>query len=98
MFFYNVSGLSVYVEHALHSKNFSAKTKDSKTEKGSTVSQDDECQCALHMQMNHVLLPEPLAIELPISTLIDHEMPHTKAVTYRCLLDYFSSRAPPSLS
>lgn len=98
VFFYNVSGLSVAIEHAQHSKSSSAKAKHPKTEKGSSISQDDECQCALHMQMNHVLLPESLSIEFPMSNLVDRQIPHTKAITYRCLLDYFSSRAPPSLS
>lgn len=95
VFLYNVCGMSVCFDHARHAKSFAAKLKDSKTPKGATISQDDDCQCALHMQMNHVLLPESLAIELPISTLISNETPHPKAITYRCLLDYFSSRAPP---
>lgn len=95
MFFYNVSGMSVCFDHARHTKNFSAESKGSKAPKGSAISQDDDCQCALHMQMHHVLLPEHVAIEFPLSTLKDNELPHPKAITYRCLLDYFSSRAPP---
>ncbi|WP_326982669.1 hypothetical protein VUJ46_21315 [Chryseobacterium sp. MYb264] len=87
--------MSVCFDHAKHAKSFAAKLKDSKTQKGPTIAQDDDCQCALHLQMNHVLLPESLAIEFPVSTLINNETPHPKAMTYRCLLDYFSSRAPP---
>ncbi|KFC19529.1 hypothetical protein [Chryseobacterium sp. FH1] len=98
IFVYNVSGLGICIDHAQHSKSISSKAKNSKTEKETSISQDDECQCALHMQMNHILLQEPLAIEFPIDTSVDHQIPHSKSITYRCLLDYFSSRAPPSLS
>lgn len=98
LFFYNVSGVGICIEHAQHSKNISAKSKNSKTEKHSSISQDDECQCALHMQMNHIMITDSFSLEFPVSNLINQEIPHTKAITYRCLLDYFSSRAPPSLS
>lgn len=94
-FIYNVSGISVCFDHAGHAKSFAAKLKHSKTEKGSSVSQDDECQCALHLQMHHVLLPDLLSLELPGSRSVSVEMPHPKAIAYYCLLDYFSSRAPP---
>ncbi|MCJ8152702.1 hypothetical protein MKJ01_02855 [Chryseobacterium sp. SSA4.19] len=95
VFLYNVSGIGSCMEHIRHSKTLSEKTKSSKPEKGSTISQDDECQCALHMQMNNVLMPEMLAIQWTADVVSDGEMPHPKAITYRCLLDYFSSRAPP---
>ncbi|WP_294199211.1 hypothetical protein [Chryseobacterium endophyticum] len=95
VFLYNVSGISVCIEHARHAKNFAAKLKDQKTGKGTSISQDDECQCAIHMQMNHVLLPEPMVIDLPHGDTFSGEMAHTKAIAYYCLLDYFSSRAPP---
>lgn len=98
VFFYNASGLSVCLDHAGHSKDLSVKVKDSKNGKEASFSQDDECQCALHLQMNHVLIPEPLSIDFPTRNSIASEIPHTKAITYRCLLDYFSSRAPPVLS
>lgn len=97
-FIYNVSGISVGFDHAGHAKSFAAKLKHSKTEKGSSVSQDDECQCALHLQMHHVLLPDLLSLELPGSRSVSVEMPHPKAIAYYCLLDYFSSRAPPYFS
>lgn len=98
LFLYNVSGYNLSVEHAGHTKNFSVKVKDSKTENQSSISQDDDCQCALHMQMNHMLLIQPVTIELANSTSTIQEIPHTKAIAYHCLLDYFSSRAPPYLS
>jgi len=96
--FYNVSGLSLSIDHAQHSKNASSKIKKSKSEKETCISQDDDCQCALHMQMNHVVIPESLSIDSYVSVLINSEVPHSKATAYRCLLDYFSSRAPPSNS
>ncbi|KAA0129633.1 hypothetical protein FY557_04860 [Chryseobacterium sp. SN22] len=98
VFVYNVSGISVCFDHAGHAKSFAAKLKHSKTEKGASVSQDDECQCALHLQMHHVLLPDLFALELPAGSSVSGEMPHPKAIAYYCLLDYFSSRAPPHSS
>ncbi|WPO84311.1 hypothetical protein SD427_08240 [Chryseobacterium sp. JJR-5R] len=95
VFLFNVSGIGTCMDHMRHSKNISEKAQHSKTEKGPSISQDDECQCALHMQMNQVLMPEMLALELPDNAISDHELPQTKAMTCRCLLDYFSSRAPP---
>lgn len=95
VFVYNVSGIRVCFDHARHAKSFAAKLKHSKTEKGPAVSQDDECQCALHLQMHHVLLPDLFALELPDSRSVSGEIPHPKAIAYYCLLDYFSSRAPP---
>ncbi|MBP2617806.1 hypothetical protein [Chryseobacterium jejuense] len=70
--------------------------KGSKEEKIPTFSQDDECQCALHMHMNNILLPESLQMNFVVNTSNDSEMPHPKAISYRCLLDFFSSRAPPA--
>lgn len=95
VFIFNVSGIGTCMDHMRHSKSLSEKSQHSKTEKGPAISQDDECQCALHMQMNQVLMPEILELELPADTASDSEIPQTKAMTYRCLLDYFSSRAPP---
>lgn len=98
VFFFNTSGLAVRLDHAGHSKDLSVKVKDSKKEKEASISPDDDCQCALHLQMNHVFLPESLNIDFPKGNLVASEIPHTKAVNYHCLLDYFSSRAPPALS
>ncbi|HAO27261.1 MAG TPA: hypothetical protein DCQ68_05405 [Chryseobacterium indologenes] len=96
IFISNVSGVSTCFNHAQHSKSKLIYKKGSKEEKIHTISQDDECQCALHMHMNNILLPEPLDMDFAISTTNDSEMPQPKAVSYRCLLDFFSSRAPPS--
>ena len=98
LFLYNVSGVGVAIEHARHSKDISAKTEHSKSEKSSTFSQDENCQCALHMQMHHSILPETVWIHLPLSSQIDDEKPQPKASTFRSLLDDFSSRAPPFFS
>lgn len=95
-FLYNASGIGVCIEHAAHKNEQATGTKSPKTEKGIVFSQDDNCQCALHMDMNHMLLPEPVMVEMPVDLNSVAEIPHSKAITYRCLLDYFSSRAPPA--
>lgn len=95
-FLYNASGIGVCIEHAAHKSEQAKGTKSPKTEKGIVFSQDDDCQCALHMNMNHMLLPEPVMVEMPVDLNSVAEIPHSKAITYRCLLDYFSSRAPPA--
>ncbi len=96
IFVSNVSGVSRCIDHAQHAKSKMIYKKGSKEEKIPTFSQDDECQCALHMHMNNILLPEPLDMDFAIDTTNDNEMPQPKAISYRCLLDFFSSRAPPS--
>lgn len=96
IFVSNVSGVSTCLDHAQHAKSKVIYKKGSKEEKIPTFSQDDECQCALHMHMNNILLPEPLDMDFAIDTTNDNEMPQPKAISYRCLLDFFSSRAPPS--
>lgn len=98
IFLSNVSGISVCLEHAKHSITKTADKKDSKGGKSQTVSQDDECQCDLHLHMNASLLPEIQHLDFVFSILNNNEVPQPKAKTYRSLLDYFSSRAPPSLS
>lgn len=98
LFFYNISGLGICIEHAEHSKNHSVKTDGSKKGQEKNISQDDNCQCALHFQMNHVLLPEATVIELPLAQAVIIRNPQSKAITYSCLIDFFSSRAPPSFS
>jgi hypothetical protein len=92
----NVSGVTTCIDHARHAKSKLLYKKGSKEEKIPTFSQDDECQCALHMQMTTILLPEPLNLDFGIDCNNDCEMPQPKAISYRCLLDFFSSRAPPS--
>lgn len=98
IFLSNVSGISVCLDHAKHLVTKTADKKDSKGEKSANISQDDECQCDLHLQMNASLLPEIQNLDFAFNTLSNNEVPQPKAKTYRCLLDYFSSRAPPSLS
>lgn len=98
IFLSDVSGISVCLEHAKHSATKIAYKKDSKGEKSKTISQDDECQCDLHLHMNASLLPEIQDLDFAFNTLHKSETPQPKAKTYRCLLDYFSSRAPPCLS
>ncbi|WP_426483072.1 hypothetical protein [Chryseobacterium sp. R2ACT005] len=96
IFVSNISGVNTCLDHAKHSKSKVIYKKGSKEEKIPTFSQDDECQCALHMHMNNVLLPEALNMNFAINSTNDSEMPQPKAISYRCLLDFFSSRAPPS--
>ncbi len=96
IFVSNVSGVSTCLDHAKHTKSKVIYKKGAKEEKIPTFSQDDECQCVLHMHMNNVLLPEPLEMDFAINSTNDSEMPQPKAISYRCLLDFFSSRAPPS--
>ncbi|MGH1517905.1 hypothetical protein [Chryseobacterium sp. JK1] len=98
IFVSSVSGVTTCLDHAKHSKTKVVYKKGSKEEKIPTFSQDDECQCALHMHMNNVLLPEPLNMDFSINITNDNEMPQPKAISYRCLLDFFSSRAPPATS
>ena len=96
--FYNISGLSTCIEHAQHSNRHSAEKESNKKENHASVSQDDNCQCALHFQMNHVLLPEIAELVLPFPKVPATENVQHKATTYRCLIDFFSSRAPPFFS
>ncbi|REC59350.1 hypothetical protein DRF65_26360 [Chryseobacterium pennae] len=96
IFLSNVSGISICLEHAKHATAKTFPKKDSKEEKGPTFSKDDHCQCALHMHMHNVVLPESLTVDFAVNTANDSEMPQPKAINYRCLLDFFSSRAPPS--
>lgn len=95
IFVSNVSGVNTCLEHAKHAKSKVFYKKGSKEEKIPTFSQDDECQCALHMHMNNILIPEPIQVNFAINTSNESEMPQPKALSYRCLLDFFSSRAPP---
>lgn len=92
---YNVSGISIGIEHASHSKSELVKAKDFK---GKVVSQDDQCQCDLHLQANHVLIPESLDIEFLITQKVNSKIPRSRMSTCKTLLDYFSSRAPPLFS
>lgn len=82
----------------MHSITEATDKKDSKVEKTATISHDDECQCDLHLHMNSSLIPEIQHLDFALDSLNRNEMPQPKAKTYRSLLDYFSSRAPPSLS
>ncbi len=98
MLIYNVSGLAVTIEHSSHHLSDSENSKQKKSKTGSEISQDNDCQCALHFQMNHILLPELALLDFPIFEEPTGELPQPKVKTYRCLLDYFSSRAPPAFS
>jgi hypothetical protein len=98
LLFYNISGLGICIEHSQHSKNHPAKTDGSKKENHKYISQDDNCQCALHFQMNHVLLPDVTSVELSSPQLTTATNPQPKVLTYSCLIDFFSSRAPPAQS
>lgn len=98
MLIYNVSGLAIAVEHSSHHVSHSGNSKQKKSKTGSEISQDNDCQCAVHFQMNHILLPELALLDFPISKKQTSELPQPKAKTCRCLLDYFSSRAPPAFS
>lgn len=97
IFISNVSGVTTCLDHHRHAKSKVIYKKDSKEEKIPTFSQDDECQCVLHMHMANILLPEPLNLDFTINASNDDEMPQPKAISYRCLLDFFSSRAPPAV-
>ncbi|MGR3857871.1 hypothetical protein [Chryseobacterium indologenes] len=97
IFVSNVSGVITCLDHARHAKSKVIYKKGSKEEKIPSFSQDDECQCALHMHMTQILLPDSLNMDFAIDTTSDNEMPQPKAISYRCLLDFFSSRAPPAL-
>nr|WP_315035099.1 hypothetical protein [uncultured Chryseobacterium sp.] len=98
IFLSNVSGISICLEHAKHATARIVNKKDSQKEKVPTFSQNDDCQCALHLQMNTSILPEAQHQDFAFNPANNNEMPQPKARIYRCLLDYFSSRAPPCLS
>lgn len=98
MLIYNVSGLAISIEHSSHHVSHNEDSKHQKSKAESTISQDNDCQCALHFHMNHFWLPEVPLIDFPLLEKQTCETPQPKAKTYRCLLDYFSSRAPPSFS
>lgn len=98
IFLSNVSGISVCLEHAKHSTSKSTEKKNSKEEKGDVFSQDDQCQCALHLQMNTSLIPDIQNVDFALQNIGHSVIPHPKAVEYRRLIDYFSSRAPPYFS
>ncbi|UZT98746.1 hypothetical protein ODZ84_04005 [Chryseobacterium fluminis] len=97
IFVSHISGLTVSLDHSKHSTSKVFPKKDSQKDNTPTISQDDECQCMLHMHMNTSILPEAMAIDFSLNTLNNSELPQPKAVTYRCLLDFFSSRAPPAI-
>ncbi len=96
--FYNISGLGTCIEHAQHSKRHSAEKESNKKGNHASVSQDDHCQCALHFQMHHVLLPETAALKILFSEVPAAENVQHKATAYSCTIDFFSSRAPPFIS
>lgn len=98
MLIYNISGLAIAVEHSSNHVSHSGNSKQKKSKTGSEISKDNDCQCALHFQMNHILLPELALLDFPILEERTSELPQPKVKTYRCLLDYFSSRAPPAFS
>ena len=91
LFLYNVSGIGVCIEHASHS---SVSEKTSKTEKDS-VSKDDDCQCALHFQMNNLLFEEIVHLDVVTDIVAEKRLFLSEEKTCYQLLDYFSSRAPP---
>ena len=95
MFFYNVSGISTCIEHANHAESHSTTKKEGKSNQGAKFSQGDHCQCALHMHMHNVIMPENLSIAFSLQDATNSEIPKKKTTSYDCLLDFFSSRAPP---
>ncbi len=98
MLIYNVSGLAISIEHSGHHVRRTENSEHQKSKAGSEISQDNNCQCALHFQMNHSLGPD---LAIPDFSFIQdnkNEIPQPEVITYTCLLDYFSSRAPPSFS
>ncbi|MEC3874344.1 hypothetical protein [Chryseobacterium salviniae] len=97
IFISNVGGVSVCLDHATHLTTKTIEKKHAKGDKAASFSQDDECQCALHFQMNNVLLPDFALPDFNVSEKPTNKFLQQKAKTYRCLLDYFSSRAPPVL-
>jgi len=98
IFLANVSGISVCLEHAKHLTSEHVEKKNSKDEKSANFSQDDQCQCALHLQMNSCLFPEIQILDFALQDIDHSVITHPKAVEYRRLIDYFSSRAPPYFS
>ncbi|AZA76231.1 hypothetical protein EG347_01155 [Chryseobacterium sp. G0186] len=82
------------MEHSVHHTKF-AKTNHHQKEKGATFSKDDNCQCTLHLQMNHTLLTEPLAVKFTINPLHDDWFPRPKVIRYYSLLYFLNSRPPP---
>ncbi len=96
LFLGNVSGIGVCLEHRQHNKEISNKNKDSRSEKGPVMSKDDQCQCALYLSLNHSLIPESAVLNFPEEIIESRHVPHPEIFAYYCLLDYFSSRAPPA--
>lgn len=96
LFLYQASGIGVCIEHTQHAQSRSFADQDHHKSKGDTkFSADDSCQCALHLSMNHVFLPDNQSIDFEIDTTNNHQLEEPKIVIYRCTLDFFSSRAPP---
>lgn len=95
MFIYNVSGISICIDHSQHQSSKTFDIKNSKDNQQAKISKEDHCQCALHFQMNHSLLPDLTSLDFSVYQTNKREIPQSKSKTYRCLLDYFSSRAPP---
>lgn len=95
LFVSNVSGISVCLEHSKHASSNIETGENSSDKKESTISKDDQCQCAIHLQMNTCLFPEVQHVNLVSTSENNTETPHSKAITYTCLIDFFSSRAPP---
>lgn len=95
MFIMNASGISVCIEHSQHNKDLTTKVKESKDSEEVSWDNEDICHCLLHMQMHQAFVQQDLTLIPPITSKIEKEMPQPKAITYQCLLDFFSSRAPP---
>lgn len=93
LFFYNVSGIRVCLEHAEHKSSI---TQKSDTSDKDSVSKDDGCQCALHFQMNNVLFEETVSLAILTESVVGTKLFPTEEKTCYQLLDYFSSRAPPA--
>lgn len=98
VFLSNTTGISIYLEHQNHPSVKTDTKKNKEPKKGFAISEDDQCQCALHMQMHTGLLPELPGIAFVTDTKNSTEIPQQNAGTYRCLIDFFSSRAPPYFS
>lgn len=97
VFLCNVSGAGVMVSHSGHTAGMQIKKSDKKSLNHSEVSQDDECQCALHLHMNNSLLEDTYVLNFPKENVYQTKSILNKPFRNHSLLEYFSSRAPPAI-
>lgn len=98
IFLYNVSGIGICIDHSQHRSSKTVENKDSEDTQHAKISKEDNCQCILHFQMNNSLLADITLVDFVVFQTNKTNIFQLKTKNYRCLLDYFSSRAPPSLS